>query len=253
MIVVRHSHIFPILLAWLAAVVPPALAIVPSVADQLLEADLLYLSRDSDDHFIQSWSLLEALGSAHPEARDEILWRQARSEKWLGDQAAKINEKLRHYDRSAELAKEAIRANPDCAECHFWLGVAYGKTGQTRGVLKSLFMVKPIMDEMQIVLRLNSTHSGAHHVMGVVYRLIPWFAGGSLDKSITELSTAVRLNGASTIHYLELARSYAAAGEVQKGLDTLDALDRVAAPFDPTQAKVDRAQAAALRRELTQS
>jgi len=224
-----------------------------SVSDRLLEADLLYLTRDSGDHHTQCLELLDEIGSTHPEARDEVLWRQARSEKWLGDQAADEHEKLRHYDRSVELAKGGIRANPSCVECHFWLGVAYGKIGQTRGVLKSLFMVKPIMDEMRTVLSLDPKHSGAHHVMGVVYRLIPWFAGGSMEKSIAELLVAVQLNGASTISYLELARSYVAAGDRASGLATLEELEQVTAPFDPTQAKVDRQHAAEMRRELIQS
>ncbi len=231
----------------------PAAAFAPSIADRLLRADLLYLTRTDDDHHQQALELLKALGDTHPEARDEVLWRLSRSEKWFGDQARVSAEKLRHYEKAKTLAADGVGVNSDCVECHFWLGVAYGKIGQERGVLKSLFLVKPIMNEMDIVLSMNARHSGAHHVRGVVYRLIPWFAGGSMDKSISELALAIQLNKASTISYLELARSYAAAGEVPKGLDTLDALEQIRAPFDPTQAKVDRAHAAELRRELTRS
>jgi hypothetical protein len=239
------------LVLWAGGVRPSGATL--SVSDRLLEADLLYLTRGDGDHHLRCLELLDELGAAHPEARDEILWRQARSEKWLGDQAQRAEEKLRHYERSSVLAKEAIAVNPRCSECHFWLGVAYGKIGQTRGVLKSLFLVKPIMKEMRTVLSLDPKHSGAHHVMGVVYRLVPWFAGGSMEKSIAELLLAVQLNSASTISYLELARSYAAIGDKMKGLATLEALAQVHAPFDPTQAKVDRQHAAQLRQELIQS
>ncbi len=232
---------------------PPAAAAEPPAADQLIEADLLYLTRDSDGHLAHGTKVLDALAQRHPDVRDEVLWRLSRTEKWLGDEASGKSEQLAHYERAEALAKEGIKANDRCVECHFWLGVAYGKIGILRGVLNSLFLVGPIETEMQTVLRLNPQHSGAHHVLGVVYRLIPWFAGGSLEKSIAELALAVRLNSFSTIHYVELARSYAAAGMKEKGLEILDELAQVTAPYDPTQAKTDRVQAAQLRQELTHS
>lgn len=229
---------------------------VLSFSDQLMESDLLYLSREEGDHLTRCIQLLESLHASHADAQDEILWRLSRLEKWFGDLAERAGttaQELTHYEKAEALAKEAIKANDKCVECHFWLGVAYGKIGQTRGVLQSLFLVSPIEQEMQIVLSLNPQHSGAHHVLGVVYRLIPGFIGGSLDKSIAELSLAIQLNRTSTIHYIELARSYAAAGMKQKGLEVLDALDQVTGPYDPTQAKVDRRHAVELRQELAHS
>lgn len=228
---------------------------VLSVADRLLESDLLYLSREEGDHLDRCVRLLESLRVAHPEAQDEVLWRLARLEKWRGDLAERAgapDRELAHYEKAESLAKEAIKANGNCTECHFWLGVAYGKIGQARGVLQSLFLVSPIEREMAIVLRLNPQHSGAHHVLGVVYRLIPGFIGGSLNKSIAELALAIQLNRAGTIHYIELARSYEAAGMKQQGLDVLDELDQVTSPYDPTQARVDRHHAAELRQKLAQ-
>lgn len=232
---------------------PLAVAAEPPAVDQLIEADLLYLTRDSDDHLAHGTKILHALAQTHPEVQDEVLWRLSRTEKWLGDEATGKTKQLAHYEQAEALAKEGIKVNDRCVECHFWLGVAYGKIGVLRGVLNSLFLIGPIETEMQTVLRLNPQHSGAHHVLGVVYRMIPWFAGGSLEKSIEELAQAVRLNSFSTIHYLELARSYAAAGMKDKGLEILNALEQVTAPYDPTQAKTDRVQAAQLRQELTRS
>jgi hypothetical protein len=223
---------------------------VLSLSDQLLEADLLFLSRGDDDHLARCNSLLQSLRATHPEAKDEILWRLSRLEKWVGDEAKTTDDQLAHYEKAEALAKESIKANNTCVECHFWLGVAYGKIGQTRGVLQSLFLVSPIEREMQIVLTLNPQHSGAHHVLGVVYRLIPGFIGGSIVKSIAELSLAIQLNRAGTVHYVELARSYAAAGMTQKEVEVLDELDQVTSPYDPTQAKVDRRHAAELRQQL---
>jgi tetratricopeptide (TPR) repeat protein len=223
---------------------------VLSLSDQLLEADLLFLSRGDDDHLARCNRLLESLRATHPEAKDEILWRLSRLEKWVGDEAETTDDKLAHYEKAEALAKESIKANYTCVECHFWLGVAYGKIGQTRGVLQSLFLVSPIEREMQIVLSLNPQHSGAHHVLGVVYRLIPGFIGGSIVKSIAELSLAIQLNRAGTVHYVELARSYAAAGMKQKEIEVLDELDQVTSPYDPTQAKVDRLHAAEMRQQL---
>jgi hypothetical protein len=221
-----------------------------SVKDQLLEADLLFLTRGDDDHLVRCEQLLESLRETHPEAKDEILWRLSRLEKWVGDEAKASDQQLAHYEKSEALAKEAVAANGECVECHFWLGVAYGKIGQTRGVLHSLFLVAPIEREMKIVLSLDPQHSGAHHVLGVVYRLIPSFIGGSLDKSIAELSMAVQLNRFSTAHYLELAKSYEAAGMRDKEMEVLDEMDHVSGPYDPTQAKVDRRHAAEMRQQL---
>ena len=223
----------------------------PSGTNRLIQADLLYLTRDRDNRDLQCMEVLESLLASNTAKEDDVLWRMARLEKWLGDQAAGSVEKLKHYERAKGYAQRGVNKGGRCVECHFWLGVAYGKIGQTRGVMSSLFLVSSIKAEMKQVLSMDPQHSGAHHVMGVVYRSIPWLIGGSIEKSIEELVRAVQLNGDNTIHYLELAKSYAAAGETKNMLNALDALEQVSEPYDPIQAKVDRRTAAHLRQELT--
>jgi len=209
----------------------------------------MYDTRDEAGHSDRAIDLYKKVLAIDPK-NEEALWKLSRSFRWQGDIASSESDKLSHYKEGERWAKRAIEMNPESVGGHLMLGIAYGRIGETQGVMKSLSLISPIKNEMNAVLAKDPSNDAAHHVLGVLYRKVPGLMGGSIKKSIEELEEAVRLNPASTLSYLDLAKSYlekGKKGEARTALEKLLAIDR---PSDRVQSKKDRMEAEKLLANL---
>jgi glycerate kinase len=202
---------------------------VPASAGRWDEADRLYFYRHEGSNLEKS---LELIGE---EKTPEAHWRRARALVRRGERAVKKKEKVELFRKAEEEARASIALNSDDPEAHFWLGIALGRQGQTRGVLKSLFLVKPLRKEMEEVLRLQPAHGGAHHVLGKMLMQLPGFAGGDNEEAVKHLEKAMELDAAYTAHYLALAEAYLLTGRKEKAVETLRKTCDVKFPADPAE------------------
>lgn len=211
-------------------------------ADSILffkKIDQSYFERDRGEVLMEGERLCEeAVKKGFP--KDEAFWRMARFKSWEGAIAKDSSEKLKLFKEAEGWAHKAAEANPENVEGHFWLGVAYGRIGETQGVLKSLSLIEPIRHEMDEVLRLNPNHAGAHHLLGVMYRKLPWFKGGSNKKSLEELQKSITLNNANTLYHLDLAKTYLEMNKTDEARQELEKVRTIALPFDPVEAEIDK-------------
>jgi tetratricopeptide (TPR) repeat protein len=219
------------------------------VAALFAEAERMYDTRDEPGHADRAIDLYKKVLESDPK-NEAALWKLSRSFKWRGDVASSSEEKLSHYKEGERWAKRAIEINPKSIGGHLMLGIAYGRIGETQGVMKSLSLISPIKNEMNAVLAKDPSNNVAHHVLGVLYRKVPGLMGGSIKKSIEELQEAVRLNPASTGSYLDLAKSYLEKGKKEEGKVSLEKLFMIDHPSDRVQSKKDRAEAEKLLADL---
>jgi tetratricopeptide (TPR) repeat protein len=213
------------------------------------EVDRLYLERDQRINAESALSILRKELADHPK-NDEALWRMSRALKWEGDQKKESSEKIAMYEQAVEMARRGVEANPKSVGGHFWLGVGLGKIGETRGVLRSLFLVDPIKKEMMTVLFLDPTNDGAHLVLGVMYRKLPGFIGGSNKRSVEELKKAITFNPRSTLHHLELAKTYIEESQTDRAEGELRTLLTIMDPSDPVEGRKDKREAEKMLSEL---
>lgn len=210
----------------------------PAKALSTATVDGLYFSRDLPGKLEATLGPLEA----EPENPD-ALWRLGRSWIRLGERLEGKKPRIQAFERAENALDRAIKLDASNPEAHYWRGIALGRIGQTRGILKSLFMVGPIKRGMRRVLELDPKHSGAHHVLGEMYRQLPGFAGGSHSLAVEELEKALALGPDHTAHYPALAQAYLDAGRREDAIRVLKALDAVAAPADPPEAPGHREDA----------
>ena len=120
--------------------------------------------------------------------RYEAFWRLSRILYYIGEHTEKKKEKKSIFAQGVYYAERAIDLEPEKPDGHYWHGVNNGKYGETRGVLKSLFLVKPIKQAMNKVIELDRSYEdgGPDRVMGRVYFKLPGFAGGSKEKSLEQ-------------------------------------------------------------------
>lgn len=102
---------------------------------------------------------------------------------WGDIRAASRDEKLEAYARGREAARRALEVDPKSAAAHFWYGTNTGRWAQTKGVLRSLFLLPTITEEIQTVLDLDPGFTGAYALAGNVFYEVPGLFGGDLDKA----------------------------------------------------------------------
>lgn len=192
---------------------------------------------------LETYEQAIAADSVSPEAA----WKAARAAWWVGEFSETKKFKTQFFQQGINFAKTALERDPDCAEAHFWLGVNYGSFGETRGVLKSLFLVKPIREAMENVLRLNEqiAGGGAHRVLGVVDYKVPGFAGGNRRRSLERLQKAKEIDPSDPFNLYYLAEYYATIGQVEKAkaaiadLEAAPVPDHLAPEWELTKTKAD--------------
>lgn len=128
---------------------------------------------------------------------------------WLtyGDVAAKNkDEKLRDYEKGRDVAKKAMELNPKNPGPHFWYMANMGRWGQTRGVLKSFFLVSQVKEQLNLILALDPEYVPALDAYGVLYYQLPGFLGGDLKLSERYIRQAIELDPHLTVARVDLAK-----------------------------------------------
>src|SRR6266480_3327344 len=81
---------------------------------------------------------------------------------WGDIRATTPEEKLAAYERGRELGKRAVELAPKSHDAHLWYAINTGRWGQTKGVLRSLFLLPTIREEIDILFQLDPRSVRAH-------------------------------------------------------------------------------------------
>ncbi|MFQ6081815.1 MAG: tetratricopeptide repeat protein [Candidatus Aminicenantia bacterium] len=156
----------------------------------------------------------------------ECYWKIAKTMYYVGSHKSSKKEKKTIFSQGVYYAKKAVQVEPEKPEGHFWLGALWGKYGEARGVLKSLFLVKPIKKEFNKVLELDPEleGGGADRALGRVYYKVPGFAGGSKKKSLEHLLKSKEMCPTNPLTRIYLADTYLALKEKEKARKELEEL-----------------------------
>ncbi|TPW19207.1 MAG: hypothetical protein FD126_2915 [Elusimicrobia bacterium] len=129
----------------------------------------------------------------------------------------------------------AVSLSSASADAWYWHGVALGKQGEARGMMRSLFMVGPLRKRMEGALRLSPCHAPARHVLGELLWQLPGVLGGSKGGARRELEAALACDAAYTAPYPTLAEVYLAAGLRKEAEALLERAAKVGRPADPAE------------------
>jgi tetratricopeptide (TPR) repeat protein len=181
----------------------PALASAAPVDDALAlfanyHQDLSKLDRARD--------ILEAELQQNPRDVDALL-ALSRVYFTIGDVRARTDDdKLAAYDRGRQLGKRAVELAPKNADAHFLYGANTGRWGQTKGVIRSLFLLPTVKEELETIFALNPNHAEGHALAGNVYLELPFFAGGSVAKAEEHFRKAIAVEPRYTALRIGLAK-----------------------------------------------
>ncbi len=225
---IRRANAF---LALAAALVVVAAAL-PAWAQSPLAAELRVWSVRYHEQPQKIDELRAALEkAAQGDAQVDILLALAQACFINGDVRAKTpEEKLEAYDRGRQAAKRAMELAPKSAPARFWYGTNTGRWGQTKGVMRSLFLLPTVKQEIKTVLELDPTFPPVYSLAGSVYIAVPSFLGGDVDKGEEMFRKGLELDPRFTSARVGLARALIKMSRLPEARRELEAVLEEKAP-----------------------
>ena len=177
---------------------------------------------------------LEAALSAYREATQlapdsyEALWKLSRA---LADEGTLTKDRAvqkRLYVEAEQLARTAVRLNPQDSKGHVYLAIAVGKLALYEGGKRKVELSNEIKVEADKAIELNPKEDLAYHVLAIWNRemvelnwmlkkfaelLYGRFPPASLSSALANLRRAVELAPRVVPHYVELGITLASAGQ----------------------------------------
>lgn len=171
-----------------------------------------------------------------PDAEVSTLIALASAASLWGDvRAATPEQKLAAYERGREAARRAIAREPRSAQAHFWYATTTARWGQTRGVLRSLFLLPEVRRAIATVLELDPTLVGVYLLAGSVDYEVPGIFGGDLARSEAMLRRGLELDPRFTGLRVALAKTLIARGRPAEARRELEAVLAERAPRYPAE------------------
>ena len=142
-----------------------------------------------------------------------------------GDVRAKTpDEKLAAYEQGRQAAKRAVELAPRNVLAHFWYGTNTARWGQTKGVMRSLFLLPSVKHEIETVLELDPTFAPGYALAGNVYYEVPTLLGGDLDRAEQMFRKGLALAPRFTAMRVGLAKTLIKKGRLAEARKELQAV-----------------------------
>ena len=93
-----------------------------------------------------------------------------------------------------------------------WYGINTGRWGQTKGIMRSLFLLPTVREEVDATLALDPRNLRALALSGNVFFEVPRIAGGDREKAEQQFRKALEIDPHFTVARIDLARVLIATG-----------------------------------------
>ena len=212
---------------WLALLVAVALSPLAAAAQTPVEAARALVARYHEDPTAidRARDLLEAAVARDRQPDTMVMLSYVYF--LVGEiRARSQDEKLAAYDKGREIGKRAVELAPKNPEAHVWYGINTGRWGQTKGIMRSLFLLPTVREEVDATLALDPKNLRALALQGNVFFEVPRLAGGDREKAEAVFRKAIEIDPHFTNARIDLARVLIATGryadarrELQQVLD----------------------------------
>lgn len=145
--------------------------------------------------------------------------------------AATDDERLAAYDRGREWGRRAVELAPRSEDAHVWYALNTGRWGQVKGIMRSLFLLSTVKEELDTIFALNPKSVRGHALAGNVQLELPGLLGGDRAKAEEHFRAGLSADPHFTVLRVDLARLHIAAGRYA---DARRELNRVVNETAPT-------------------
>ncbi|MFI5342490.1 MAG: tetratricopeptide repeat protein [Candidatus Methylomirabilales bacterium] len=140
---------------------------------------------------------------------------------WGDIRATTEDEKLQAYDRGRQAAERVVELEPKNVLAHLWYAIDTARWGQTKGVVRSLFLLPTVKQEINTILELDPKLPPAYSLAGNVYYEVPGPLGGGLEKAEQMFRKGLELNPRFTSLRIGLAKVLIKQGRVAEARQEL--------------------------------
>ena len=188
---------------------------VPALAQSAVETAGAAIARYHEDPALIDRAREQLEAELARERRVETMVLLARVCFLAGEVRARTtDDKLAAYDRGREIGKRAVELAPKNAGAHLWYAINTGRWGQTKGVLRSLFLLPTMREELDIIFALEPRSASAHVLAGNVFVEVPALFGGDRTKAEEHYRKGIAIDPRFTAARVELARLLIATARV---------------------------------------
>ena len=152
---------------------------------------------------------------------------------WGDVRAKNDDEKLAAYERGRQAGQRAVELDPKQFLGHLWYAINTARWGQTKGLVRSLFLLPTVRAEIRTLLELAPDVAAVYALAGNVDLEVPGPLGGDLDRAEAEFRKGLALDADFTGLRLGLAKVLIkknalaeARRELQAVLDAKDPTNR---------------------------
>ena len=193
------------------------------VEEVMTNADTLFLDLKDMETAVKIKLMYEQVAEVAAD-KYEVFWKLSRIQYYIGSHTDDKKAQQDIFAEGVEWADKAIQAGPEKPDGHYWSGINNGSYGESKGVLKSLGLVKPIKEAMNKVVEIDSSYleGGAHRILGRLYFKVPGFAGGDKDLSLDYLLKAKDFSPKDPHTCLYLAETYLSLKKTEEARTELD-------------------------------
>ena len=193
-------------------------------APRFSEADQAYLQRADPDRVEFAHQRYEALYGADP-GDWEAAWRLSMTCYYMGGRVAKGKaEKETLYAEGRDVALQAVKLNPDCAPCQLLAGINMALYGESVGVVKMIFTLRPIRRHLRKSLELDPyfAEGAAARTLATIDQAVPFFLGGSKKRALQYYERALEIDPEEPLNYLFYARFLEKRREYRSALSLVE-------------------------------
>jgi tetratricopeptide (TPR) repeat protein len=193
-----------------------------SLADQF---DSAWKNRHSAENAGHAVQIAEKIMSENPSSY-ESAWKLAMAYSFYGEYFTKSSEeKLQVFEKGEKITEKAVQLNPQGVEGLYWHGIILGQWGQANGIMKSLYMVKPMKEALEKIIKIKPEYDegGAYAILGRLYFITPEAISiGNKEKAYQYLKNAYNIAKKNKLNLLYLAEILMERGKYKNALKLLE-------------------------------
>jgi tetratricopeptide (TPR) repeat protein len=212
-------------------------------ADVIAEADALYETKD-----MASVKKAITMYKGVLDGNEEAAWKFSRASYWVGVRTDDPAVQEGIFDEAYNAVRPYYDAGTDNIHTNYWFALNAGKYGKLHGILRSLFLVKPMKTACNKVISQDPSYEdgAALTILGAIEFEVP---GGDLDMTISYCKRALKYDPDGISPNLYLAKAYNKQKKYDLAKERLEHLIAKAKP-DTKDEQKDVAEAKELLEEV---
>lgn len=152
---------------------------------------------------------------------------------WGDVRARSDDDKLAAYERGREAGRRAVELDPQGYLGHLWYAINTARWGQTKGIVRSLFLLPTVRAEIRTLLELAPNVAAVYALAGNVDLEVPGPLGGDLERAEATFRKGLQLDPTFTGIRVGLAKVLIKKNQIAEARRELQAVLDEKDPTNP--------------------